>query len=172
MEALTVIEGARRQVTIDAMLPLREADLPKPLVIRRFTYDELWNSHPTMHDRIAHLKDTSTGFLQPAEKAWTLVPEALKERVEKRILDDYDEEAAQWPWLQGEELSAWVKNYIHTDWLEPIYCDFFTKHSCLDFFNPATDRYDGPRDRKSTRLNSSHANISYAVFCLKKKNKQ
>src|SRR5947209_10517833 len=29
----------------------------------------------------------------------------------------------------------------------------------------------GHRDRKSTRLNSSHANISYAVFCLKKKNK-
>src|SRR3712207_8245707 len=27
---------------------------------------------------------------------------------------------------------------------------------------------DGARDRKSTRLNSSHANISYAVFCLKK----
>src|SRR3712207_8458363 len=30
------------------------------------------------------------------------------------------------------------------------------------------EREDG-RDRKSTRLNSSHANISYAVFCLKKK---
>src|SRR3712207_7462770 len=31
-------------------------------------------------------------------------------------------------------------------------------------------RCSGPsRDRKSTRLNSSHANISYAVFCLKKK---
>src|SRR3712207_8798571 len=28
----------------------------------------------------------------------------------------------------------------------------------------------GLGDRKSTRLNSSHANISYAVFCLKKKN--
>src|SRR5690606_40851251 len=28
------------------------------------------------------------------------------------------------------------------------------------------------RDRKSTRLNSSHVKISYAVFCLKKKNKQ
>src|SRR3712207_7131106 len=28
---------------------------------------------------------------------------------------------------------------------------------------------DVPEDRKSTRLNSSHANISYAVFCLKKK---
>src|SRR3712207_7920681 len=35
---------------------------------------------------------------------------------------------------------------------------------------------DGERhhdeDRKSTRLNSSHANISYAVFCLKKKKKK
>src|SRR3712207_8127746 len=30
----------------------------------------------------------------------------------------------------------------------------------------------GIGDRKSTRLNSSHANISYAVFCLKKNNNQ
>src|SRR3712207_8902705 len=29
---------------------------------------------------------------------------------------------------------------------------------------------DRAKDRKSTRLNSSHANISYAVFCLKKNN--
>src|SRR5258707_2108087 len=32
-----------------------------------------------------------------------------------------------------------------------------------------TEYFLSPRDRKSTRLNSSHANISYAVFCLKKK---
>src|SRR2546427_10833314 len=32
-------------------------------------------------------------------------------------------------------------------------------------------RDDFPRDRKSTRLNSSHSQISYAVFCLKKKKK-
>src|SRR3712207_7381652 len=31
-----------------------------------------------------------------------------------------------------------------------------------------TRLWDAPVDRKSTRLNSSHANISYAVFCLKK----
>src|SRR3712207_8593038 len=31
---------------------------------------------------------------------------------------------------------------------------------------------DHQADRKSTRLNSSHANISYAVFCLKKKKKK
>src|SRR6266550_5597759 len=33
------------------------------------------------------------------------------------------------------------------------------------------DRPPGLRDRKSTRLNSSHGYISYAVFCLKKKKK-
>src|SRR3712207_7051031 len=33
----------------------------------------------------------------------------------------------------------------------------------------AVPEHDVHADRKSTRLNSSHANISYAVFCLKKK---
>src|SRR3712207_9257932 len=35
--------------------------------------------------------------------------------------------------------------------------------------SPHLQRGAGGEDRKSTRLNSSHANISYAVFCLKKK---
>src|SRR3712207_7846789 len=35
--------------------------------------------------------------------------------------------------------------------------------------SPGEVRFAGQEDRKSTRLNSSHANISYAVFCLKKK---
>src|SRR5256886_8041178 len=34
---------------------------------------------------------------------------------------------------------------------------------------PSRGRSRTPRDRKSTRLNSSHSQISYAVFCLKKK---
>src|SRR3712207_8824416 len=39
-----------------------------------------------------------------------------------------------------------------------------------DFDSGAAKKYVlNPQDRKSTRLNSSHANISYAVFCLKKK---
>src|SRR2546427_5511289 len=38
---------------------------------------------------------------------------------------------------------------------------------------PEVQPYPGPgRDRKSTRLNSSHSQISYAVFCLKKKKKK
>src|SRR3712207_7332336 len=35
-----------------------------------------------------------------------------------------------------------------------------------------TPRLRPTKDRKSTRLNSSHANISYAVFCLKKKKRK
>src|SRR3712207_9032588 len=41
----------------------------------------------------------------------------------------------------------------------------------LDGGGKAQDLADLTRDRKSTRLNSSYANISYAVFCLKKKNR-
>src|SRR6266581_7958007 len=54
-------------------------------------------------------------------------------------------------------------------------------HDALPICNPLTasawsriihdgSRKRGPRDRKSTRLNSSHPSSSYAVFCLKKKN--
>src|SRR3712207_8146659 len=39
------------------------------------------------------------------------------------------------------------------------------------FDDPSSPRRPSLGDRKSTRLNSSHANISYAVFCLKKKKK-
>src|SRR3712207_8691972 len=48
-------------------------------------------------------------------------------------------------------------------------------HQLVDEHEPALEhvlgdqRRPGGEDRKSTRLNSSHANISYAVFCLKKK---
>src|SRR2546429_2736686 len=42
------------------------------------------------------------------------------------------------------------------------------RFSVLDFF-PAADGWCCFLDRKSTRLNSSHGYISYAVFCLKKK---
>src|SRR3712207_7168658 len=40
----------------------------------------------------------------------------------------------------------------------------------VDGLLAVADLGDDGVDRKSTRLNSSHANISYAVFCLKKKN--
>src|SRR3712207_8249393 len=45
------------------------------------------------------------------------------------------------------------------------------QHQDLDDRGAESDRALRRVDRKSTRLNSSHANISYAVFCLKKKKK-
>src|SRR3712207_8646866 len=45
---------------------------------------------------------------------------------------------------------------------------FFKSQCCK---KPLTTADTEDIDRKSTRLNSSHANISYAVFCLKKKKK-
>src|SRR5437667_4448287 len=45
-----------------------------------------------------------------------------------------------------------------------------TTHILSMDFSPCV--YNEKRDRKSTRLNSSHITISYAVFCLKKKKKQ
>src|ERR1035437_10616465 len=53
------------------------------------------------------------------------------------------------------------------------YTTLFRSHlleHALDVFRPLPCFADQALDRKSTRLNSSHANISYAVFCLKKKN--
>src|SRR5690242_6042561 len=40
------------------------------------------------------------------------------------------------------------------------------------FVHPVRYRHEEKKDRKSTRLNSSHMSISYAVFCLKKKKKK
>src|SRR3712207_8605651 len=47
--------------------------------------------------------------------------------------------------------------------------NFNTNVIAVEFYNQLfTNGNAGYADRKSTRLNSSHANISYAVFCLKK----
>src|SRR3712207_6902325 len=62
--------------------------------------------------------------------------------------------AARWARFQGDLHRAW-----------DLYEDALATGRRLGEA-PLTAR----ADRKSTRLNSSHANISYAVFCLKKKN--
>src|SRR3712207_6862101 len=56
--------------------------------------------------------------------------------------------------------------------LAEISCADYPDERLIACRNPllAEQRKTKREDRKSTRLNSSHANISYAVFCLKKKN--
>src|SRR3712207_8619516 len=79
--------------------------------------------------------------------------------------------------------SARVRNDLEHDTLQghrlvvvriALECDVAAARPFLELERPRPDRRVVrrvlARDRKSTRLNSSHANISYAVFCLKKKN--
>src|SRR3712207_8927359 len=55
----------------------------------------------------------------------------------------------------------------HLD-LEPLVGDLARDRGLVCYAQYDFEGADGTIDRKSTRLNSSHANISYAVFCLKK----
>src|SRR5205085_10231072 len=71
--------------------------------------------------------------------------------------------------FRSEEDNEWYCKAIHrqripVSWLPPPYRNGRQRTRSPRHFNR------GPsRDRKSTRLNSSHSQISYAVFCLKKK---
>src|SRR2546429_6944667 len=58
--------------------------------------------------------------------------------------------------------------FPYTTLFRSLPVDSARKGSCRDGATPGDYRM---RDRKSTRLNSSHGYISYAVFCLKKKKK-
>src|SRR3712207_8139406 len=60
---------------------------------------------------------------------------------------------------------VYVHLLTHPDAVEHVLQRNHKNYRKPDFFNRTVG------DRKSTRLNSSHANISYAVFCLKKKKK-
>src|SRR5690606_39388841 len=60
--------------------------------------------------------------------------------------------------ITGDFLAGTIPAAYKDDQEDPIY----------PVFDPASPPAP-PRDRKSTRLNSSHVKISYAVFCLKKK---
>src|SRR5699024_12633044 len=51
-----------------------------------------------------------------------------------------------------------------------FYQDYGRFPSLSKFMDASRISVNDSRDRKSTRLNSSHVSISYAVFCLKKKN--
>src|SRR3989475_3221808 len=53
--------------------------------------------------------------------------------------------------------------------LEAELAEFFGKEACVVFSTGYQANLGVVSDRKSTRLNSSHSQISYAVFCLKKK---
>src|SRR3712207_6855770 len=71
------------------------------------------------------------------------------------------------PWPEGGLAHYWRDNDAAAlPWVGP------TRFGAGPYLSTAVTESDftSEADRKSTRLNSSHANISYAVFCLKKNN--
>src|ERR1035441_10918918 len=71
----------------------------------------------------------------------------------------------------------WVLLFVHANRERKVaeglqtkgYEVFLPMHTVRRQWSDRVKTYDAPLDRKSTRLNSSHLGISYAVFCLKKK---
>src|SRR5207245_10854688 len=67
----------------------------------------------------------------------------------------------------GAELLPVLRRIEIKEWTA---CSFVRRPAQSHLAGFASDQFGDDRDRKSTRLNSSHGSISYAVFCLKKKN--
>src|SRR2546421_7921524 len=67
-------------------------------------------------------------------------------------------------------LIIWTDSYTRQIWWI-AFIGLYLCLTCSKNASPSTARRSGDLDRKSTRLNSSHDQISYAVFCLKKKKK-
>src|SRR3712207_7099732 len=70
-----------------------------------------------------------------------------------------------------------VRDVVDADGLERVFSILRAPHTeeptnWSRRYKANLEKLHSGKDRKSTRLNSSHANISYAVFCLKKKNNQ
>src|SRR3712207_8984384 len=72
------------------------------------------------------------------------------------------------PRFMHEERSTSSKPSRLNRWAWPA-ISFWRTHEVSFASHTTVTESDVTADRKSTRLNSSHANISYAVFCLKKK---
>src|SRR5687768_1579147 len=79
--------------------------------------------------------------------------------------------------MVGWGCAVWGTGYYYPPYLGyggfyPIYYPRYPTYGYGAAYNPWTGTYGRGADRKSTRLNSSHGYISYAVFCLKKKKKK
>src|SRR2546430_2573751 len=101
------------------------------------------------YDRYARSAD-AWGYPNPVYKSWTT------EQLQKRRLDLYP----QLPFTRNRNE---VPAYIYSGMALPQQDEIKAIEVELN------RRYAAGEDRKSTRLNSSHSQISYAVFCLKKK---
>src|SRR5437868_11306460 len=88
--------------------------------------------------------------------------------------DIHKQRAGKWQKLQ-QYLQLETNKLVYNVLIMGVYYNFSKTHF-ISHFTDQIDKYrslpqNSIEDRKSTRLNSSHVSISYAVFCLKKKKK-
>src|SRR3712207_3721688 len=116
---------------------------------------------------------------RPLLDRWALATLAEVTEGVTAALEDFDTQGAGRLLAQFvDDLSNWYVRRSRRRFWDGDPAALGTLHEVLDGltrllapFTPfVTDEVWSRADRKSTRLNSSHANISYAVFCLKKKN--
>src|SRR5258707_9957532 len=112
-----------------------------------------------------HLMSSSAGARGQAIRPAFKHSEAFSSQI---VTDNQAETDRYWNAIVNnggtESACGWCKDRWGLSWQ-------ITPRTLLDATTDP-DRAAAKRDRKSTRLNSSHANISYAVFCLKKKKKK
>src|SRR5690625_6552012 len=90
--------------------------------------------------------------LENIDDLWASALKHIEEKISKPSFDTWLKNTKAKS-LQENTLTITAPNEFAKDWLQERYTQLI-------------------RDRKSTRLNSSHVAISYAVFCLKKKKKK
>src|SRR5699024_4733092 len=148
--------------TTEAEIPL--IDAAAEIGCEYFCIDAGWYADGNWWDSVGEWNESKKRF-----------PNGLKE------VTDYIQKKGMIPgvWIEPEVMGIYCRlaSNVPKDW-------FFVRHGKpvydrsrfqLDYRNPEVRAYmdsviDRLVDRKSTRLNSSHVSISYAVFCLKKKN--
>src|SRR2546427_6357381 len=91
-----------------------------------------------------------------------------------RLLSGHGKLVAALVILSGAGTAALIKNALASDHQDTPEVELNPRLDINDVYvfpGSSSDRLVLVQDRKSTRLNSSHSQISYAVFCLKKKKK-
>src|SRR5205814_10163784 len=108
----------------------------------------------------AHIILTLSVFIPPRPPRFTLFPYTTLFRSRRRLEQEMPERLRMrmwgYPWLTRLAIVAMLAIVAAMSVIPEQRASLVFGHD---------------RDRKSTRLNSSHLGISYAVFCLKKKNK-
>src|SRR5690242_9584401 len=122
-----------------------------------------------MSPRLPDLSITKARFGPIADRAHAVEPPRRRRYAMQHPSDDTRAAAAKVPWNKGKIIGARPPLQTKHVWAIRTKLQLESKKRDLAMFNLAID---SKLDRKSTRLNSSHMSISYAVFCLKKKKKK